>query len=131
MAARRHVDASLVDVNPAAPPPRLGSSVCLLPLPDGGGWSVVVTGEDGGDTVLGRLPATEVGPLAAATAPASATVRSVRRADGALAALVIRVTDGGRPSAPADDSAVAPVPRRRGVCVRERRDGRAKKEKKN
>jgi len=112
-AAPPHRDLALVDVNPAAPPPRLGSSVSFSPLPeDGAGWSVTAIQGDGttAATVLGRLPP-EAGPLASSSA---ATVRSVRRADGVLAALVVRVTEGGGTAAPADDSDVSPVPRRRG-----------------
>lgn len=103
-------DLALCDLNPAAPHPKLGSTVTLT-------GSEVHTSDS---VLLGRLPAESV-PSPSVT---TATVRSVRRAPegGGLAGVVVRLnTAASAAAAPADDTGARPVARRRGERGRRRR----------
>jgi len=113
------VDLTLADLDPAAPPPPLGSLLTLRASDSGSSWDVYA---EGASAFLGRLP-----PDAAAPGPgATATVRSVRRAPdgGGLVAVVVRLSAAAVPAPPADDTGVRPVARRRGETRDERRRAR-------
>ena len=120
------VDLDLLDLDPFAPAPRLGSTVTFRPSTHpSGGWDVCTAGAD---QPLGRLPAGAAAPAGVSSA-STGSVRSLRRApEGGLAGVVVRVTAAAvaTSAAPADDTGVRPVPRRRGESER-RRGARARK----
>jgi len=102
------VDLALVDLDPSAPHPRLGSIVTLRG-PD------VLTADN---YLLGRLPPPTSDAPPPPASGATATVRSVRRTpEGGLAGVVVRLgvaTAAAPTHQPADDTGVRPVARRRG-----------------